>query len=166
MRYPTRYPIALLASLLLAAAIFAVGVYSYLFPALSTSPTYRGVPLKQTLAITEGNLVYVTDSEFLDDFGDYTYRDFLGVFSVVTCHHYLDGTSSAYRISLVTPLLACLVYPAVWLTGWSRRRFLSRLHRGVCVKCGYNLTGNRSGVCPECGAPAPHAKMADPTPGK
>jgi hypothetical protein len=24
---------------------------------------------------------------------------------------------------------------------------------GVCLKCGYNLTGNVSGVCPECGKP-------------
>ena len=23
-----------------------------------------------------------------------------------------------------------------------------------CVACGYNLTGNVSGICPECGAPA------------
>ncbi len=26
-----------------------------------------------------------------------------------------------------------------------------RRERGACVKCGYNLTGNVSGVCPECG---------------
>ena len=23
--------------------------------------------------------------------------------------------------------------------------------KGLCLKCGYNLTGNVSGVCPECG---------------
>lgn len=28
---------------------------------------------------------------------------------------------------------------------WSRRR------RGCCLVCGYNLRGNRSGRCPECG---------------
>jgi hypothetical protein len=28
---------------------------------------------------------------------------------------------------------------------WRRRR------KGLCVKCGYDLTGNVSGVCPECG---------------
>jgi hypothetical protein len=26
--------------------------------------------------------------------------------------------------------------------------------RGLCAGCGYNLTLNVSGVCPECGAPA------------
>jgi hypothetical protein len=28
--------------------------------------------------------------------------------------------------------------------GWRRRH-------GLCVRCGYDLTGNTSGVCPECG---------------
>ncbi len=28
---------------------------------------------------------------------------------------------------------------------WRRRK------RNLCVLCGYNLTGNTSGVCPECG---------------
>ena len=27
-----------------------------------------------------------------------------------------------------------------------------RLRRGGCIHCGYNLTGNVSGRCPECGA--------------
>lgn len=31
------------------------------------------------------------------------------------------------------------------LRRWRRRR------KGYCVKCGYDLTGNVSGVCPECG---------------
>jgi len=26
-----------------------------------------------------------------------------------------------------------------------------RLKRNLCLQCGYNLTGNTSGVCPECG---------------
>jgi hypothetical protein len=27
-----------------------------------------------------------------------------------------------------------------------------RLHEGLCRRCGYNLTGNVTGTCPECGA--------------
>ena len=26
-----------------------------------------------------------------------------------------------------------------------------RLKKGQCIQCGYNLTGNQSGTCPECG---------------
>jgi membrane protein implicated in regulation of membrane protease activity len=32
----------------------------------------------------------------------------------------------------------------------SRRR--RRKELGLCASCGYSLTGNTSGVCPECGA--------------
>jgi hypothetical protein len=47
-------------------------------------------------------------------------------------------------------LLAC--YPTIaFIRGpvrrWHRRR------RGMCAQCGYNLTGNVSGICPECGSP-------------
>jgi len=28
---------------------------------------------------------------------------------------------------------------------------------GYCCRCGYDLTGNISGVCPECGKPVPTA---------
>ena len=31
-------------------------------------------------------------------------------------------------------------------------RWLRRKH-GLCVRCGYNLTGNTSGICSECGEP-------------
>jgi len=35
----------------------------------------------------------------------------------------------------------------------ANRRESARRRRGLCVKCGYNLAGNTSGVCPECGNP-------------
>jgi hypothetical protein len=38
-----------------------------------------------------------------------------------------------------------LILPTVWY----RRRRLPR--SGHCESCGYNLTGNISGICPECG---------------
>jgi hypothetical protein len=40
------------------------------------------------------------------------------------------------------PILAFVRGPA---RRWRRRR------RGLCVRCGYDLEGNVSGVCPECG---------------
>lgn len=47
--------------------------------------------------------------------------------------------------------LAFTLYPAIVLSrGELRRR--RRRKRGLCVRCGYNLTDNVSGVCPECGA--------------
>jgi hypothetical protein len=35
-----------------------------------------------------------------------------------------------------------------------RRRSRLREHLRLCRSCGYDLTGNVSGVCPECGSPA------------
>lgn len=40
------------------------------------------------------------------------------------------------------PTLALICGP---LRRWRRRR------KGCCIRCGYNLTGNVTGVCPECG---------------
>ena len=31
---------------------------------------------------------------------------------------------------------------------------------GHCLDCGYNLTGNVSGICPECGTPVPDAVLS------
>jgi len=57
-----------------------------------------------------------------------------------------DGTGGL----VVVPLwmsLGLVGVPTVVLW-WRDRR---RIPPGHCRKCGYNLTGNVSGVCPECG---------------
>jgi hypothetical protein len=47
------------------------------------------------------------------------------------------------------PFLVLAAYPAFVLIGWLRRSRDPK--EGHCRKCGYDLTGNVSGVCPECG---------------
>jgi uncharacterized paraquat-inducible protein A len=37
--------------------------------------------------------------------------------------------------------------------GFRQYRGVLRQDRGLCAACGYDLTGNTSGVCPECGTP-------------
>ena len=52
-------------------------------------------------------------------------------------------------IWLAVPVFAA--YPTIALIrGPLRRR--RRRKRGLCLDCAYNLTGNTSGVCPECAA--------------
>lgn len=46
---------------------------------------------------------------------------------------------------------------ALWLSGWQRGRGSSR-----CA-CGYDLTANVSGRCPECGEEAPNAQSGSAT---
>jgi hypothetical protein len=48
----------------------------------------------------------------------------------------------------------CVALAVFWCCS---KRFRARVehHRskeGLCLKCGYDLTGNVSGTCPECGA--------------
>jgi hypothetical protein len=45
---------------------------------------------------------------------------------------------------------------AAWpLLGWARPAWIRHRRRrpGLCLYCGYDLTGNTSGRCPECGSP-------------
>jgi len=49
---------------------------------------------------------------------------------------------------LWTVVLASLLLPAMWVRSFAWRA------NGKCCECGYDLTGNTSGVCPECGAAA------------
>ncbi len=55
------------------------------------------------------------------------------------------------RVPLHLSLLVLLPVVAYPLLPRTIRRY--RLKRGLCVGCGYDLTGNITGVCPECGVP-------------
>ena len=47
-------------------------------------------------------------------------------------------------------LVAILAYPMTALARGPVRRWRRR-RKGRCLRCGYDLTGNVSGACPECG---------------
>jgi hypothetical protein len=51
------------------------------------------------------------------------------------------------------PLLGISCLLAVYPIANAPLRRRRRRKRGECVKCAYDLTGNTSGVCPECGTP-------------
>ena len=54
----------------------------------------------------------------------------------------------AVIIPLWFVLCSSLALPALWVSRWRSSR---KPRGGHCGTCGYNLTGNTSGVCPECG---------------
>src|SRR5205085_1172569 len=73
------------------------------------------------------------------------------------------GPRSAYRSQFTnhsTVLLLLTVLPALWVIELGARNVLEywcvnrRYLAGQCRSCGYDLAGNASGVCPECGTPA------------
>jgi len=49
------------------------------------------------------------------------------------------------------PFLLFATYPTIAFIRGPLRRYRRR-RKGLCVKCGYNLTGNTTGICSECGA--------------
>ena len=63
-----------------------------------------------------------------------------------------------FLVSVYAPFINVGVTSAVVLgarrvSSRIRRRFDKRCFAGHCANCGYDLTGNISGVCPECGRP-------------
>jgi hypothetical protein len=64
----------------------------------------------------------------------------------------------AVKVSAVSALLL-----AASIVAWRGRR---KPNKGHCQHCGYDLTGNVSGVCPECGTgiTSDHAPSNNPPP--
>jgi len=66
------------------------------------------------------------------------------------------GSSQAFplvsvRVPFLWPATLTAILPLVWLGRYLLLRRASR--PGLCPTCSYDLTGNTSGVCPECGSP-------------
>src|SRR6185437_5858848 len=58
-------------------------------------------------------------------------------------------SQSIYQIPLWCVVVVSGAWPMSWACKRARRQF--RRCKQMCVHCNYNLTGNTSGVCPECG---------------
>lgn len=57
-----------------------------------------------------------------------------------------------FGAGLLMVFVGSLLFPiSINSKDWERR--LERIRRGQCPECAYDLTGNVSGTCPECGAP-------------
>jgi hypothetical protein len=52
----------------------------------------------------------------------------------------------SFTIPYWAVMALCAILPTAWILAISRR-----LPSSGCAACSYNLTGNTSGVCPECG---------------
>jgi hypothetical protein len=66
---------------------------------------------------------------------------------------------SRWAASVRFPVILLMACAAAAFSLVARRRLTRR--SGDCLKCGYNLTGNTSGVCPECGTPTTTPTAAD-----
>jgi len=76
-------------------------------------------------------------------------------------NHHAAWANNSTTLAVSVPLW-WVAAPLLLLTAilwWLDRR---RVPPGHCRKCGYDLTGNVTGVCPECGAPASVRRPAPP----
>lgn len=65
---------------------------------------------------------------------------------------YSLSASSLVKLGVWALAFASIPVWVALLVSRRRRRLRARMTQGLCVYCGYNLTGNVSGVCPECGS--------------
>ena len=67
---------------------------------------------------------------------------------------------ASFEAALAILLIASAVPPILWTTIKIRRELIAstRWNDDLCRSCSYNLTGNTSGVCPECGNSVPKRK--------
>ena len=77
-------------------------------------------------------------------------------FSLVlgTPDFYFSSGYWSVQLPLWLPLVIVAIPTAIL---WHRDR---PPRKGYCLHCGYNLTGNESGVCPECGTKIPSNQTA------
>jgi uncharacterized paraquat-inducible protein A len=63
----------------------------------------------------------------------------------------------AVNLTHTTAFTLFSLLPLVWFVRhlMRRRERHARRTHNRCVFCGYSLTGNTSGICPECGSPVP-----------
>lgn len=105
-----------------------------------------------------GTLPYATLSEL--EYGaeasdPNTYFEWAGFF---VWHYHHPSDPSPTRVAVVVPcwffLMLLLIIPGtrLFLSLRARSCRRRRLKAGLCWRCGYSLTGNHSGICPECGA--------------
>ena len=85
----------------------------------------------------------------------WTYRGRLGKLGFIYWSTYHSGLFVPQGFILVLPYwFVILVFSALFFP-FVLKRVLDERRRaagaGRCVQCGYNLTGNTSGICPECG---------------
>ena len=68
-----------------------------------------------------------------------------------------DGGIALESVSIPCWFLCTLAVPlpVIWLWRYRRERRMRSDGMPGCAKCDYNLTGNVSGICPECGTPIP-----------
>jgi len=82
----------------------------------------------------------------------------VGKYATFVNVHAQQGKSTTYVMPL--PIFCVLFAVLPSLSVWIALRRARRIRRGRCPRCCYDLTGNTSGTCSECGTHVPHASSS------
>ena len=132
----------------------------YLRWAVDTGPVYK------SMIQSDWNSSRAFDCQSLTNYADYPDRNFghanpaaygFSAWSVVTSRKAAREYGADHGV--VIPCWAVFCVSAILPLLWSLRRRRHGAH-DTCEKCGYNLTANASGTCPQCGKPAPRKSEA------
>lgn len=148
-----------------------VVIFILLFAALATSVAWVSIPsapegfLRHLSATRESKLQFAAyqgdavlcygnfpDHRFLPPLTIYQDGFDWGVLSLHLLETRPPSPLHGWCVSMPFPVavLLLIAYPIIaFIRGPLRRR--RRRRHGLCAHCGYNLEGNVSGVCPECG---------------
>ena len=103
--------------------------------------------------------------EFFEDYKDeyiwpYTkryipaYLGFLILLELSTNYFFDTGVYSLDLVIFLFNIMASTIGAVALLRGFHRKQLRQLLRKEnvfLCIPCGYDLEGNESGVCPECG---------------
>ena len=115
-------------------------------------------PQKTEAGRKESHLVlFIRGSGLTREYGPYIWltrpRQYFESFAGWGYAHH--RTANQESRALLIPHWALLLHfaacPALAFTRGTLRRWRRR-RKGLCVRCGYDLTGNVTGMCPECGS--------------
>lgn len=100
-------------------------------------------------------LPHITDYELLG----FAYHRFQETSCDPACKDAICGRH--FILPFWSLLVLSIIYPAAFILRRLRDRSCPAFLR--CSHCNYNLTGNTSGICPECGTPIVIAAHASPS---
>ena len=137
-----------------AMGVLVVGVWSMktVGPGLSFT-LWRDAQWTLDVAVGEGRMGLFSATPFTGSADDAVPQRWAYLEFGYKCDYFAGASIRVRAVSFPFwyGVLLLAAYPAItWIRGPGRRRRYRREHNW-CVKCSYDLTGNTSGICPECG---------------
>ncbi len=111
--------------------------------------SYITVPNPRVWVVQRVVVVYINPGTLVVAVGPNLYLKEFSVFGF-ECRLQSRSGIVRYIIPFWMPFILFATYPTIAFIRCPLRRYRRR-RIGLCIHCGYNLTGNTTGVCSECG---------------